>query len=327
MKKSVALIVLACMLMAMSLSAAASVPATPNQRLAFRTGPNTAYVELYTLPESTEIRAIEYEEGNGVTWVFVEFTYNRQLCRAYTGLKRMTVHGNIPWANHIDATCWVGEGGTVYAAPSDRAAYRGYVSSGECITLLDYEGDYAYIEFYDGGTISRGYVPDWMIGYGSEAYDYGEDDDYGEYGGDLAMVPAIPNQRLAFRTGPNTAYVELYTLPQSTSIRAIEYESGNGVTWVQVEFERNGEVVRAYTGLKRMSVQGTIGWANHLYWQVRVGSRGEVIAAPDSRGAYRGMVFEGEYVTLLRYEDGYAYIEFYDGNTPSRGYVPAWMVE
>ena len=41
------------------------------------------------------------------------------------------------------------------------------------MTLLDYEGDYAFIEFTDRGTPSRGYVPDWMI---DDEEDYDEDD-------------------------------------------------------------------------------------------------------------------------------------------------------
>ena len=67
---------------------------------------------------------------------------------------------------------------------------------------------------------------------------------------------AIPNQRLAFRTGPSTDYVEVFTLPQSTDINAVEYESGSGVTWVLVEFTYNGEDYSAYTGLKRLTVNG-----------------------------------------------------------------------
>jgi len=54
------------------------------------------------MPSSTELTAIEYEEGNGVTWVLVEFMRDGQLDRAYTGLKRMTVHGDILWADHLN---------------------------------------------------------------------------------------------------------------------------------------------------------------------------------------------------------------------------------
>ena len=74
------------------------------------------------------------------------------------------MHGNIPWADG-GTRCSVYEGGTVYAAPSYDAAYRGRVNTGEGVTLLGYENGYAFIEFYDGanGAYSRGYIEDWRI--------------------------------------------------------------------------------------------------------------------------------------------------------------------
>ena len=304
------------------LCAEASVSATPNQKLAFRTGPNTKYAELYSLPQSTAIRAIEYEEGNGVTWVLVEYTYKGSRCRAYTGLKRMTVHGTIPWADHIGTDAYLTAGADVYAAPSYDAAYRSYVARGTRVTLLRYEGGYAFIEFSDGGTPSRGYVDSGYIG---------TDGGRGR-GGDRrtpapgSSVPATPNQRLAFRSGPNTKYVFLYNMPETTPIRAIEYEEGNGVTWVLVEFTREGLVCRAYTGLKRMAVHGTIPWADHLDRRVSLSGGGTVYAAPTYGGAYRGHVDRWDTVTLLRWEGAWAYIEFSDGGTPSRGYVEAGLI-
>ena len=322
-KTSIALVILLLLAMVTS-GALASVSATPNQKLAFRTGPNTKYVEVGTLPQSTSIRAIEYEEGNGVTWVLVEYTYNGERCRAYTGLKRMTVNGYIPWADHYNES-WQADGYvSVYAAPSTQAAYRGSLYDGEWVTLLDWEGDYAFIEFMDGGTPSRGYVYSWDLRTYYDDYDY---NDNSSYNYNVNLVDATPNQRLAFRTGPNTKYVELYTLSQSTPIKAIEYEEGNGVTWVLVEFTRDSQKVRAYTGLKRMSVNGYIPWADHLNWSCRVTSGGTVYAAPTDRGAYRGRLSYGDYVTLLRYEGDYAFIEFYDGNTPSRGYIESWRLD
>ena len=310
--------------------ALASVSATPNQKLAFRTGPSTSYVELYTLPQSTSIRAIEYESGNDVTWVLVEFVYQNSVCRAYTGLKRMSVNGYIPWADHLYWDACTTQSCDVWAAPSYSAGYRATLSKGSYVSILDYEGDFCFIEFYDGGTLSRGYVMDYALSLSGDdiwgGYDYYGGDSGGYYGGDtIESVPATPNQSLALRTGPNTKYVWLDTMPQSTSIRAIEYESGNDVTWVLVEYQANGSVVRGYTGLKRMTVHGYIPWASHLYETGYMTQAGTVLAAPTWQGAYRGRVYAGERVTLLRFEGDYAYIEFYDGDTLSRGYVESWM--
>ena len=148
--------------------------------------------------------------------------------------------------------------------------------------------------------------------------------------GALPGVPASPIDKLAFRTGPNTKYVELYTLPQSTAITAYEYEEGNGVTWVLVEYNWEGRIWRAYTGLKRMIVNGNIPWADHICTDVYLVDSADVLAAPNANAGRRGYtLIPGEQVTILEYDGGYAFIEFYDSNAsaPSRGYIPASALE
>lgn len=326
MKKVLAAMLALCLLL--SATALAGVRAVPNQKLSFRTGPNTKYVELYTLSQSTSITAIEYEEGNGVTWVLVEFYKDGERVRAYTGLKRMSVQGNIPWANHAYTPVIVNTAGSVYAAPGYDGAYRGKVVEGETVELLRYDGDFVYIEFYDGGNRapSRGWIPEWMVS--------GE----GNCNTDSLSTPApklpaggvsaTPNQELAFRTGPRTDYNWMFHMPKSTQLTAIEYEQGSGVTWVLVEFFKDGERVRGYTGLKRMAVHGEIPWANHLNQTVKLDAGGPVYAAPSDDAGYRGNVFYGDAVTLLRWDGDYAYIEFYDEDDEaiSRGWVPDWMI-
>ena len=141
-------------------AALASVAATPNQQLSLRSGPNTAYTSLGTMPRSTPIRAIEYESGNGVTWVLIEYTRNGRVCRGYTGLKRMTVHGDIPWAEHDHFRMYADCGLMALSAPSANAEDRGRINGGAAVDFLCYDGKYAYIEFndHDTGTPVRGYV-------------------------------------------------------------------------------------------------------------------------------------------------------------------------
>lgn len=138
-------------------------------------------------------------------------------------------------------------------------------------------------------------------------------------------VSATPNQKLAMRTGPNTKYTEPGSMPRSTSLTAIEYESGNGVTWVYVEFWRDGKLDRGYTGLKRMTVNGYIPWADHLSIESWMDSDSEVYSGPDYCYYDRYYVSEGQEVTLLRYEDGFAFIDFYDYD--SDAYVRGWVPE
>jgi len=281
-------------------------------------------MELYTLPKSTAITAIELEEGNGVTWVYVEYRYNGETVRGYTGLKRIDASGNIPWANHIGSRQTIVLSGSVFAAPAYDAAYRGWVDAGDIITLLDYEMGFAFIEFhdYENGAVSRGDVDAAMLQSKPS-------------GGDILIpnipsrgVSATPNQKLAFRTGPNTAYPDLFTLPQNTEITAYEYEEGNGVTWVLVEFEYEGRPCRAYTGLKRMDVHGSIPWANHEWIYAETKFDCKILSAPFDNAVFRSYIYAGTPVSILTFESGYAYIEYYDYSLGmnSRGYVPIGAV-
>ncbi len=128
--------------------------------LSFRTGPSTSYADLYTLPVDTEIRAYEREYGNGVAWVLLEYTYQGRPCRAYTGMKRISAaESDVPLAEHMDRDAALARDADVLAAPSSEAGARAALPAGETVRLLEYEGDYALIEFRDGETPNRGYVP------------------------------------------------------------------------------------------------------------------------------------------------------------------------
>lgn len=159
-KRFAALLLLALLCAAICAPASAEVRATPIDKLAFRTGPNTRYVELFTLPKSTKITAIERAEGNGVTWVLVEFYCDGSYQRAYTGLKRMKLHGEIPWESDYHSNAIVSGPCTVRAAPRSNAARRGKIGELELVTRLGSENGYDYVEFYDAANeaLSRGWI-------------------------------------------------------------------------------------------------------------------------------------------------------------------------
>lgn len=160
----------------------AGVRATPNQKLSFRTGPNTAYGELYTLGQSTPIVALELEEGNGVTWVLVEFEYEGSRVRAYTGLKRMSLSGYVPYAQHDSLNRRLQMTADVYAAPDMNATVRARLSEGSTVTFLGFEGEYCFIEYRAGGELNRGYVREesfWIDQY--EFAEYFPENDAGTY--------------------------------------------------------------------------------------------------------------------------------------------------
>lgn len=164
MKRFLSIFLTALLVLSLTLSPAfAAVSAIPNQKLSFRTGPGTKYVEWYTVPQSTEIIAFEYESSS-VTWVLVELMYNGERVRAYTGLKRMTVNGDIPWADHLYQPIQTICAADVYAAPTADAAYRDSLDYMQTVSLLRWDGSYAFVEYTTpSGALNRGWVPAWAF--------------------------------------------------------------------------------------------------------------------------------------------------------------------
>lgn len=307
-------------------SALASVSATPNQRLAFRTGPNTKYVELYTLPQETQIRAIEYESGNGVTWVLVEYTYQGERCRAYTGLKRMTVNGSIPWASHYDESRRIYNSGMVYAAPTTQGAYRGYVYDGEWVTLLDYEGDYAFIEFSDGGTPCRGYVPTSRIASGSQGGGSSDKFDLDDYG--YRTVDCESRGSLVFQTSPGGSFIYDY-----------RYRDGDRI-YVNLTWRQNGYAIAYSNGVYGYVDASYIDWdsgnysystekdlSNFEYRYVATNGRGTLVFQKTPGGTfmsdYKFRNGDRIYVNVYWRQNGYA-IAYKDG---VYGYVDASYID
>jgi hypothetical protein len=185
-----------CLLIAiLPLAALSDAPATPNQRLYLRTGPTTAYVDIGLMPETTALAAIEYETGSGVTWVLVEYERDGQLERGYTGLKRMAVHGDIPWADHLNLDAEINRTSTVYGGPGSDYLFRSSLNAGTPVTLLRYDGDYAYIDFYEANADqpSRGWVRDVNVTVDGWDDDW-EDDWYGDdglYSGEMEQIYSV----------------------------------------------------------------------------------------------------------------------------------------
>ena len=161
MKKRIAIALLLVLLCGALSATALAVYATPNQRLAFRSGPNTRYTELFMMSENTRVVAYETEYGNDVAWVLLEFVRNGKVQRAYTGLKRVDVFDYLPSARLAFQSACMRASAAVYAAPTDNTVVRGRVGRNEVVTYLNSENGYDYIEFYDSdsGQPSRGYIP------------------------------------------------------------------------------------------------------------------------------------------------------------------------
>lgn len=138
---------------------------------------------------------------------------------------------------------------------------------------------------------------------------------------------AVLNQRMATRSGPGTQYTEeLGTLPQDTPIRLIEYvHDKNLVPWGLVEFTRNNQLHRAYTGMKRINVlSGTAAYVNENPISANVTAATTASYGPGSNYAARkGQLVAGLALLVVGQENGYLLCEYQLGNRPERGYVPA----
>lgn len=135
---------------------------------------------------------------------------------------------------------------------------------------------------------------------------------------------ATANQKLSFRTGPNTSYAEMFTVPQSTYVEVISKESGNGVIWVLCSFEYNGNVYYGYTGLKRFDLSpDMLLWSDFRYWGMYALCDINIYSAPYGEGVQCGKLITNEMVNVLGMDGDYAFIEFYDAENkaPSRGWV------
>ena len=150
--------------------------AIPNERLAFRTGPGTAYGELYTLPADTPVVALELEDSGGATWVLLDFEFQGSRVRAYTGLKRVTLTGSVPYADHHPLERTLLSEALVYAAPDMYAEIRARLSADTRVLFLGFEGSFCFIEYTINGQRDRGYVREenFMVDLGEFAESFPE---------------------------------------------------------------------------------------------------------------------------------------------------------
>ena len=220
---------LAALLMLLALPALAvndGCRAWPNQRLHFRTGPNTAFTDLYTLPQDTKVYAIELEEGNDVTWVLCEFEYQGQRVRGYTGLKRFSLDHSLAWADHAWLERRVVNAADIYAASDDNSAVRGHVRAGDTLTFLSFEGDYCLVEYRRGQQRERGYVHAFAF--------WVDQDEFGEWfpdnPTDTWYVVRRPSAEM--HEGPSSSSPVLYTIPYDRCV-AIDCSEGNDGDWLR----------------------------------------------------------------------------------------------
>lgn len=156
----------------------------------------------------------------------------------------------------------------------------------------------------------------------------------GLMGNALASTSAGLLGRLATRTGPGTQYDEPGTYFQNSwrtarvQVMSAAWDDYNKIWWVQVDFADRGLKFRAYTGLKRVSVD-----VNRLQQEVPLGSATMTSAGRAHWGPGRDYV-ESKYnvpkhtrVSVYGAENGFVHVEFYDARTAvsQRSLRRAWV--
>lgn len=153
------------------------------------------------------------------------------------------------------------------------------------------------------------------------------------FGATSALAVSYPTQltmRLSTRTGPSSAYTEpgsFFNDWQGITVNALSRAQGSGVWWVQVEFTYGGQLYRAYTGAKRITldhsylpVEETLGVATLQQANVtgRYGPGNQYASIPDALPAFA----EG---SIVAYENNWVQFDFTDTATgmKRRAWLPA----
>ena len=141
-------------------------------------------------------------------------------------------------------------------------------------------------------------------------------------------LQVLTKDRLATRSGPGTNYTETGSYYQSGKwVKAISsaYDTTNGIWWVQVELDYNGELRRVYTGVKRLHMSAD---------QVTVEEEPEYSATLTrsvygywgpgySYSMYGDKISAGTWGQVWQTEGLYAQFEYYDTN--SQQYRRVWV--
>ena len=133
--------------------------ATLNQKMATRTGPNTKYTEPGTYAQSTKISVFYQTSGNDVMWGMVEFKYNDEWYRLYTGMKRID-SASIPKDPEDYIFAYLKSGVTPNYGPGEHYAVQpDKLPSGGQVKVFYQENGYAMVDYEGFDQVVRGWIP------------------------------------------------------------------------------------------------------------------------------------------------------------------------
>ena len=132
-------------------------------------------------------------------------------------------------------------------------------------------------------------------------------------------VMAALNQKIATRTGPSTRYDEPGTFFSSawktTQVRVLSKVLTGSTWWVQIEFQNQNRLYRAYTGLKRVNVNPAGIREETLLGYGTMNAAGDVTALFGPGENYARMDHDIPWsvdVTVWGAENGYLLVDFFD---------------
>lgn len=128
------------------------IEASPNRKVALRTGPGTKYTEIFTLAKGQlrDFAILEQEKGGSVMWGMIEFDSGYGRYRAYTGMKRIDTNTSaVPYGNQEGEVYRIGKGGAhAYHGPGkDYVKMEGTVPEGTEITVYHEEQGYVLADY------------------------------------------------------------------------------------------------------------------------------------------------------------------------------------
>lgn len=134
----------------------------PNQSISTRTGPGTKYTEPGTFSKNISYVVYYQTQGNSVNWGYVEFMQNGEKIRAYTGVKRFSYAGYLPYDDEPYTTKNVYPSTAVHYGPGYDYMTSPYDPpfSGMSVKAFFTENGWTMIEYeLSNGYINRGWIP------------------------------------------------------------------------------------------------------------------------------------------------------------------------
>lgn len=115
----------------------------------------------------------------------------------------------------------------------------------------------------------------------------------------------------------------LGTLPRETGILLIETITTRGTPWGMVEFFIKDQKYRAYTGMKRIDVDGPVAQGSEEYSQHTLKDASDSYYGPGYDYARRkSRVKAGTIIHILRAENGFWLCDYPVGKSWVRAYLP-----